>query len=131
MNEKTLALAIRIAAALQDGDAPALTPAPAKHHLIGKRVLVRDHKAGVYCGVLTAMDVEAGTAELRDARQVWYWTGAAATPGIAARGVGEGSKIGPKVEAVVCCDVVQVMPMTSQAWESVMGAPEWMGAGND
>ena len=94
--------------------------------LAGRRVLVRDHRAGVYCGTLQSADVVNKVGTVTDARQVYYWEGAAATPGIAARGVGSGSKIGPVVELVELCDVVQIMPMTHEAWATIEDAPVWM-----
>lgn len=121
IDPSTLSLAIRIATAMQSHD----TPTPPTDPLIGRKVLVRDHRAGVFCGELTQIDVQAGTATLTSARQIWYWTGAAATTGIAARGIGEDSKVCPTVEAVYCRDVVQVMPMTNAAWECVSSYPEW------
>jgi len=105
-----------------------LNPCPvqtAAEGLLGRIVLVRDHRAGVYCGGLESTNVREKSAILSNARQAYYWTGAAATPGIAARGVGEHSKIGPTVESVVLLDVVQLMPMTDEAWATIRDAKAW------
>lgn len=99
--------------------------------LLGRIVLVRDHRAGVYCGVLESTNVREKSAVLTHGRQVYYWTGAAATPGIAARGVGANSKIGPTVESVVLLDVVQMMPMTDDAWATIRDAEEWAPGSDD
>lgn len=128
MNQEHIAMAIQIAQALGSGGAAEARPAQAQalgHPLVGRHVVVRDDKAGVYAGTLATIDVAGGTAELSSARQIWYWTGAAATPGIAAHGVGPGSKIGPVVESIVCCDVVSVVPMTTKAQACVMDYEEW------
>jgi len=123
IDPQTLSLAIQIATAMQS---QSTTEAQASAHpLIGRKVLIRDHRAGVYCGTLTEIDVHAGTATLSDARQIWYWRGAAACTGIAARGIVEGSKVCPSVESVTCLDVVQAMPMTDEAWECVRDYAEW------
>ena len=103
----------------------------AANGLRGRIVLVRDHRAGVYCGVLSSTNVREKSAILTDARQVYYWTGAAATPGIAARGVGEDSKSGPFVESVVLLDVGQLMPMTREAWATIRDAEEWAPGSDD
>ncbi len=127
---KAIALAIKIAQALDGQNPTATDPADEvqaqAHALVGRRVLVRDNRAGVYCGTLESADVREGLAVLTDCRHVYYWTGAAATTGIAARGVGGGSKIGPVTERIDLLDTVSLMPMTDAAWETISNAPEWM-----
>jgi len=94
--------------------------------MIGQNVLIRDHKAGVHVGVLHSFDPATKTAELRGARKIWYWAGAASCHGIAARGLDtQESKIAPIVSAVISCDVVEIVAMTDQAFECVITAPEW------
>lgn len=99
-------------------------PPPAAHRLIGQNVVVRDHRAGVYWGRLVALDLPSGTWELASARQAWEWTGAAATPGLAARGP-KGGKIGP-VRDAIGCDLVSVIPTTAAADVAWSAQPEWM-----
>ena len=97
-----------------------------KHALTGKTVLVRDNRAGVFVGTLVVFDGASKCATLKDARKVWFWVGAAAVEGIAARGLRhEGSKVCPVVAHVECCDVVQVVLCEKAGVASVMGAPEW------
>ena len=94
--------------------------------MIGQKVLIRDHKAGIHVGVLHSFDAATKTAELRDARKIWYWAGAASCHGIAARGLDTAeSKIAPIVSAVISCDVVEIVAMTDKAFSCVIGAPEW------
>lgn len=108
-------------AAKQPAAIPAGSPIPA-----GTMVVLRDHMAGVYYGELVSLDPVSGVTTLRRARQAHYWTGAAATPGLAVRGPRhEGSRIGPVVELMVGCSLVSIMPCTQEAktqWES---APVW------
>ena len=95
-------------------------------HLLGKIVLIRDNMAGVYVGELAAIDVAADTAVLTGARQIWNWEGAAATPGIAARGIKHnGSRVGPPVSVISFGAVCAAIRCTAEAVESVMGAPVW------
>jgi hypothetical protein len=71
-------------------------------------------------------DAATKTAELRGARKIWYWAGAASCHGIAARGLDTAeSKIAPIVSAVISCDVVEIVAMTDQAFACVIEAPEW------
>ena len=94
--------------------------------MIGEKVLVRDHKAGVHVGILEAFDPATKTCKLAQVRKVWYWSGAASCHGIAARGLDtKASQIAPLVSCVISCDVVEIVAMTPEAWEIVQGAPEW------
>lgn len=94
--------------------------------LAGKIVLVRDHRAGVIVGTLVSFDPATKTAHLKDARKVWYWSGAAAVEGIAVRGLSHtNSKVGPAVATSVCLDVVQLLECAKAGADSVMTAPEW------
>lgn len=96
------------------------------HALVGKTVLVRDNRAGVLVGTLVAFDAASKSAELKDARKVWYWTGAAAVEGIAARGLNHASsKVSPAVATSVCLDVIQLLECAAAGASSVRNAPEW------
>ena len=95
-------------------------------NFIGKVVLVRDNRAGVHVGTLTALDLASKSCVLTGARKVWYWTGAGSVHGIAARGLNRaGSKVCAPVEIVASCDVVEVVLCSDEGAESVMGAPVW------
>jgi len=99
----------------------------AETKLIGQTVLIRDHMAGVYVGQLAAIDVAEKTAALEGARQIWSWEGAAATPGIAAKGVRHGgyTRVGPVVALAAFSDVVAAILCTAEGATSVMTAPVW------
>lgn len=102
------------------------TEAKKKSGLVGKVVLVRDHRAGVLVGTLVSFDAASKTAELKNARKIWYWTGAAAVEGIAARGLSHsGSKVSPPVSTSVCMDAIQILECSMDGAESVRSAPEW------
>ena len=47
----------------------------ATEKLIGKRVIVRCNRAGVFYGTLS--EKEGQEVELKDCRRIWYWDGAA------------------------------------------------------
>ena len=93
--------------------------------MMGKVVLVRDHHAGIHVGTLVGLDVAAKCATLTNARKVHYWTGAASCHGIAARGIKEGSRVAPSVDAVVSCDVVEVVLCSEAGATSVLNFAEW------
>lgn len=89
--------------------------------MIGQWVVVRDHMAGVYCGRLLWIDGQSWGLE--EARQAHYWTGAAATPGLAVRGPG-GGRIGPpsRIEGHQLVSVMACTPEAVAAWQR---QPEW------
>lgn len=92
--------------------------------LLGKVVLVRDDKAGVHVGTLESVDGKS--CVLRNARKVWYWSGAASVHGIAAKGLNQReSKICPAVDTVASFDVVEIVLCTEAGAKSVLTAPEW------
>lgn len=93
---------------------------------LGRVVLVRDNRAGIHVGTLVSFEAASKTAVLKDARKVWYWSGAASCHGIAARGLDHGkSKVCPKVERVTSCDVIEIIPCSKEGAASVADAPEW------
>ena len=94
--------------------------------MIGKRVIVRDNRAGVHFGTLVSFDGPSKCARLTDARKVWYWQGAASCHGLAARGLRhDGSKVCPVVATVDLLDVVEVVECSEEGAASRWGAPEW------
>jgi len=98
----------------------------AEARLVGQTVLIRDNMAGVYVGTLAAIDVTAGSAVLTDSRQIWSWQGAAATPGIAARGIQHaGSRVGPVTDVAAFSAVCAAILCTEEGAASVLSAPVW------
>ncbi len=92
----------------------------------GLRVLVRDHRAGVHVGTFESFDAVAKTVVLKNARKVWYWSGAASVHGIAANGLNhEESKIAPLVATVISTDVVEIVECSDKGYDSVINAPVW------
>jgi len=85
-------------------------------------VIVRDNRAGVYAGIKLRV---AGKTVLRDACQIWSWQGRLSTADIAARGLGEGSKITSPVRRVELFDVVQINDCSHSARQSIEGFAAW------
>ena len=85
-------------------------------------VIVRDNRAGVYAGVKLRV---AGKTVLRDARHIWSWQGRLSTADIAARGLGEGSKVSPSVRRIELCDVVQINDCSAIARKNIEEFPAW------
>lgn len=79
--------------------------------LKGKKVVVRGNKSGVWFGTLK--DVGVGNSRwhvvsLADAVNVYRWTEAAATSGLAVTGPGEGSLLRPETDFTMedCCEIL-------------------------
>lgn len=92
--------------------------------MIGKRVVVRDSRAGVFFGTLRHFDGPTKCAGLDDARHIWCWRGALTVEDIAQRGIRyEGSRVGAAVAAVELCDVVSVAACGPEGVASLDAAP--------
>ena len=95
---------------------------------IGKFVVVRDHRAGVYFGV--ASETQGSTITLKGgARQAHYWEKGGSVPSLAINGPsGNGSRItGESHGPVVLMDVVQVCECAPKAVLQLATMPAWGG----
>ena len=87
--------------------------------------MVRTYSAGVFAGYLERRDGKEVT--LRNARRIWYWDGAASLSELATRGTSKPSncKFPCEVDAVLLTEVIEIIPITAAAKESIQGVPEW------
>ena len=94
-------------------------------NLIGKRVVVRAQSAGVFYGTLN--EVEGDTVELTQCRRLWYWDGAASLSQLAAEGVKapDNCKFTVTVDSIVIFNVIEIIPATEQAQQSIEGVKVW------
>lgn len=93
--------------------------------LIGKRVIVRCNRAGVFYGTLS--EKEGQEVELKDCRRIWYWDGAASLHQLAAEGTTAPSncKFTMRVESIVLTEAIEIIPCTDKAIESIEAVEEW------
>lgn len=93
--------------------------------MIGKKVIVREDKAGVFFGTLEKK--EGAEITLRNARKLYYWSGAGAVEGIAANGVSrpKDCKFTVWVDSIILYKFDQILPCTDRAIESIEEVPEW------
>jgi hypothetical protein len=107
---------------------PTTEPKPEEHavNLEGLRYcIVRGRHSGVYAGYVKE---RRGTeATLLLARRLWFWSGAASLSELARYGVAnpEKCKFPCTVNEIEITDVVEVIPATEIAFESIEGVPEW------
>ena len=92
---------------------------------VGKKVIVRTNRAGVFFGTLKESDKTSAT--LSDVRKLWYWDGACAVEEIAENGVErpDNCKFTVTVPEMVVNEWIQIVPCSDKAVESIEGVKIW------
>jgi hypothetical protein len=88
-------------------------------------VIVRTYSAGVFAGELASR--EGKEVELKNARRIWYWEGAASLSQLAVDGTSAPAKckFPCPVESVVLTEAIEILAVTSVARKSIEGVPVW------
>ncbi len=92
---------------------------------IGKKVIVRADKAGVFFGTLSK---KKGTeVQLKNVRKLYYWSGANAIEQIALEGVKnpENCKFTVTNEEATVSNYIQIITCTNEAIENLESTVEW------
>ena len=106
-----------------------MTESTTTHPLIGAHAIIRGDRSGVFFGVIKSLDAATNEVVLSEARHIWRWAGSANTAELAAHGVGK-----PKeckfvdTETIVIWDVVEVIPCSPVAVDSLRAVPSWVEA---
>ena len=92
---------------------------------IGKKVIVRGDRYGVFFGTLTEHNGREVT--LTSCRRLWYWDGAASDFQLAADGVSapQNCKFTVFIDEITILDAIEVLPCTSKAITSIESVPAW------
>lgn len=87
--------------------------------------MVRTYSAGVFAGYIESRDGKE--AVLRNARRIWKWAGAASLSQLATDGTSDPSncKFPVVVDKVTLTEVIEIIPITEKAKESIEGVPVW------
>ena len=93
--------------------------------MIGKYVIVRTYSAGVHAGTLASRDGKE--VVLNNARRIWYWDGAASLSQLSVDGTSklQNCKFPAEVEEILLTEVIEIIPCTDRARESIAGVPVW------
>ena len=93
--------------------------------MIGKKVIIRGDRSGVFFGVLTEKNGQE--VKLTDCRRLWFWSGAASLSQLAVEGVKNPNdcKFTVTVPEIVILDVIEIIPCTDKAVEVITGVREW------
>lgn len=94
---------------------------------IGKKVIVRCNRAGVFFGTLTEFDKVNREATIADCRRIWYWDGAASISQLAVDGTSnpENCKFTVVVPEMSVMEVIEIIPCTDKAIKSIEEVVVW------
>ena len=93
--------------------------------MIGNYVIVRTYSAGVFAGNLVKK--EGKEVELKNARRIWFWEGAASLSQLAQDGTSKPDKckFPCKVDAVILTEAIEILSVTEKAELSIRGVSVW------
>lgn len=92
---------------------------------LNKKVIVRGVNSGVFYGTL--VEKEGCEVVLENCRRLWYWDGAASISQLAAEGTTKPNecKFTMSVESILITDVIEIIPCTEEAINSIEGVTVW------
>ena len=87
--------------------------------------MVRTYSAGVFAGYIEKRNGKE--VELRKARRIWYWDGAASLSQLATDGTSkpENCKFPCEVDHVTLTEAIEIIPITEKAKKSIEGVAVW------
>jgi len=89
--------------------------------------MVRTYSAGVFVGEIVFR--HGKEVEMRNARRIWCWAGAASLSELAMHGTSnpDGCKFPCEVNELVLTEVVEIIKCTDKAVESINSVDVWSG----
>lgn len=87
--------------------------------------IIRTYSAGVFAGYIKKR--EGKEVVLRDARRLWYWSGASSLSQLAMEGVKNPNecKFPCEVTEVILTEVIEIIPCTEEARINIAEVPIW------
>lgn len=96
---------------------------------IGKKVIIRADRAGVFFGELKSVEPlgDKLMVELQNCRRLWRWDGACSLSQLAKEGTKkpDGCKFSVSINSIVISGVIEILLCTSEAINSIEGVSEW------
>lgn len=94
-------------------------------NIIGKYVIVRGDRSGVFAGILAEKNGREIT--LNDCRRLWYWSGANSISQIAVDGVKKPQlcRFTVTVDEIIILDALEIIPCTTIAEDNIRAVLEW------
>jgi len=101
--------------------------APVSARCMDDYKIVRTYSAGVFAGFVESRSDDGKRAVLRDARRIWYWSGAASLSQLAVSGTNKPKecKFPVEVPRVELTEVIEVLDVTEKAKASIDSVPVW------
>lgn len=97
--------------------------------LIGKKVIIRSDRAGVFFGTLNEVEPTGDkyTVELTECRRLWFWSGASSLSQLAMEGVKnpESCKFTVVVNEIVVAGVIEIIPCSDKAVQNINNVSVW------
>lgn len=97
--------------------------------VIGKKVIIRSSRAGVFFGTVKEVNDTAAGREvvLNDSRRIWYWDGAASLSQLAIEGTKNPGrcKFTVTVPEHSIIQVIEIIPCTEEAVKSIESVKVW------
>lgn len=92
-----------------------------------QKCILRSPDAGVFYGEIKNEIDSSRIVTLNNARQIWYWEGAATLLQLAKTGTvkPEKCKFTITVDEITICNVSEIIPCTDIAMESIDSVEEW------
>ena len=92
---------------------------------IGKKVIIRGDRSGVEYGTL--VEQEGQEVTLKNARRIWYWSGAASLSQLAKDGASypKDCKFTVFVDSITILDAIEIIPCTDKAIKSIEEVRVW------
>lgn len=102
-----------------------LVPVENEEKLCVNYVIVRTTSAGVFAGEIVRR--EGKELELKNARRLWRWSGAASLSQLAMEGVKKPTecRFPCEVISVTLTEATEILPCTERARRSIMEVPIW------
>ena len=93
--------------------------------MLGKKVIIRADRAGVFFGTLK--EKNGSEVTLTDCRRIWYWSGAASLSQLATEGVKRPAecKFTVVVPLITILGVIEIIPCTKEAIKSIEYVKVW------
>lgn len=87
--------------------------------------MIRTYSAGVFAGYIESRIGKE--VVLRNARRIWYWDGANSLSQLATHGTSkpENCKFPCPVDKVILTEVIEIIPITAKAKESIDSVKVW------
>lgn len=94
-------------------------------NFIGKKVIVRGDRSGVFFGTLA--DRNGREVKLEKCRRLWYWDGAASISQLATDGTMKPNqcKFTVTVDEIVILDAIEIIVCSDNASKKIEGVREW------